>query len=200
MRVNRVDRIVLRALACAAFNIVACSAPSSTPQGYGNPSNGGNAGNGATGALGGASGTGQGGATGGAGGDGGTSGTGGSGGSGGASGTAVTGPMSMTLTKSEQGEFLEVSDGLIDGSALIFVTFRATISGRLDCTRARFTGALKNGTYGFLIFPGGSFEGPFNSQYDRPNTAFVGGTWQLAVANPPGGSCDGTWTANYVGP
>src|SRR5688572_27062607 len=38
----------------------------------------------------------------------------------------VTGPMSMTLTKSEQGEFLEVSDGVIDGSALIFVTFRAT--------------------------------------------------------------------------
>ena len=111
----------------------------------------------------------------------------------------VNGPITLKLEKSQTGEFLEVRDGLLDGTTNATFVFRANISGTLDCKTASFTGSLINGIYsGFLII-NGTFQGPLASNYDLLKFAFVGGTWTL-TANGIGGSCPGTWSADYTGP
>jgi hypothetical protein len=111
----------------------------------------------------------------------------------------VAGPISLKLVQSQQGEFLEVREGLLDGTANLFFVFRANISGKLDCRTSRFDGKLENGTYsGFLII-NGTFQGPLSSDYDRIASQFSNGVWSLAVDMGNGG-CNGTWTAAYMGP
>jgi hypothetical protein len=111
----------------------------------------------------------------------------------------VSGPISIRLVESTSGEFLEVRDGVLDGTANTFFTFRADVQGKLDCYRASFTGNLINGTYSGFLIVNGSFEGPLSSSYDSQSVALTSGTWQLKVA-VSGGGCTGTWSANYVGP
>ena len=111
----------------------------------------------------------------------------------------VSGPITLRLVQSQNGEFLEVRDGLLDGNANLVFIFRANISGKLDCKTVSFTGALINGTYSGFFVVNGTFQGPLSSQYDLLKYAFVGGTWQLTV-NGAGGGCTGTWSANYTGP
>jgi hypothetical protein len=111
----------------------------------------------------------------------------------------VSGPISMKMVQSQQGEFLEVREGLLDGTANIFFTFRANISGKLDCKTQKFDGKLENGVYsGFLII-NGTFQGPLSSDYDRIASQFANGMWALAVDMGNGG-CNGTWSAAYTGP
>jgi hypothetical protein len=111
----------------------------------------------------------------------------------------VSGPISLKLVQSQQGEFLEVREGLLDGTANLFFVFRANISGKLDCKTSRFDGKLENGTYsGFLII-NGTFQGPLSSDYDRIASQFSNGVWSLAVDMGNGG-CNGTWSAAYMGP
>ncbi len=112
----------------------------------------------------------------------------------------VTGPITLTLADSQQGEFLEVRDGVLDGTANAFFSLRADITGKLDCASAQFQGSLANGTYSGFLIVNGTFGGTMASQYDRVKFAFVSGIWSLAVVGPPGGTCDGTWSASYVGP
>jgi len=111
----------------------------------------------------------------------------------------ANGPITLKLVQSQNGEFLEVQDGLLDGTANVFFTFRANISGKLDCKTASFSGSLINGIYSGFLIVNGTFQGPLSSQYDLLKYAFVGGTWQLIVGGV-GGSCNGTWSANYTGP
>ena len=111
----------------------------------------------------------------------------------------VSGPITLKLVQSQQGEFLEVREGLLDGTANIFFTFRANISGKLDCKTQKFDGKLENGVYsGFLII-NGTFQGPLSSDYDRIASQFSNGVWTLAVDMGNGG-CNGTWSAAYMGP
>jgi hypothetical protein len=111
----------------------------------------------------------------------------------------VSGPISLKLVQSQQGEFLEVREGLLDGTANVFFTLRAEISGRLDCRAAKFRGTLERGVYsGFLVI-NGTFQGPLASDYDRVSSQFSNGVWTLAVDMGNGG-CNGTWSAAYVGP
>jgi hypothetical protein len=111
----------------------------------------------------------------------------------------VTGPISLKLVQSQNGEFLEVREGLLDGTANIFFTFRADISGKLDCKTQKFEGKLEHGVYsGFLVI-NGTFQGPLSSDYDRIASQFSNGVWSLAVDMGNGG-CNGTWSAAYQGP
>lgn len=111
----------------------------------------------------------------------------------------VSGPISLKLVQSQQGEFLEVREGLLDGTANWFFVLRADITGRLDCRAAKFTGTLERGVYsGFLVI-NGTFQGPLASDYDRVASQFSNGVWTLAVDMGNGG-CIGTWSAAYVGP
>jgi hypothetical protein len=111
----------------------------------------------------------------------------------------VSGPISLKLVQSQQGEFFEVREGLLDGTANWFFVLRAEISGRLDCRAAKFAGTLERGVYsGFLVI-NGTFQGPLASDYDRTSSQFSNGVWTLAVDMGNGG-CIGTWSAAYVGP
>lgn len=111
----------------------------------------------------------------------------------------VTGPITLKMVPSQQGEFLEVREGLLDGTANVFFTLRAEISGRLDCRAAKFVATLEHGVYsGFLVI-NGTFQGSLSSDYDRASSQFSNGVWSLAVDMGNGG-CNGTWSAAYVGP
>jgi hypothetical protein len=105
----------------------------------------------------------------------------------------------MRLVESTSGEFLDVSDGVLDGTANTFFTIRADVRGKLDCYKATFSGNLINGTYRGFGLINGTFEGPLSSTYDHQSVALTNGTWQLKVA-VTGGSCTGTWSATYAGP
>jgi hypothetical protein len=111
----------------------------------------------------------------------------------------VSGPISLKLVQSQQGEFLEVREGLLDGTANVFFTFRADISGRLNCRTSKFDGQLEHGVYSGFLVVNGTFQGPLSSDYDRSASQFSNGVWSLAVDMGNGG-CNGTWSATYVGP
>jgi hypothetical protein len=111
----------------------------------------------------------------------------------------VTGPISMKMVQSQQGEFLEVREGLLDGTANFFFIFRASISGKLDCRTSKFDGKLENGTYSGFFVINGTFQGPLSSDYDRIGSQFSNGMWSLAVDMGNGG-CNGNWSAAYTGP
>jgi hypothetical protein len=110
----------------------------------------------------------------------------------------VSGPISMKMVQSQQGEFLEVREGLLDGTANLFFTFRADISGRLNCRTSKFDGQLEHGVYSGFLVVNGTFQGPLSSDYDRAASQFSNGVWTLAV--DMGGGCNGSWSAAYVGP
>jgi hypothetical protein len=111
----------------------------------------------------------------------------------------VSGPISLKMVQSQQGEFLEVREGLLDGTANVFFTFRADISGRLNCRTSKFDGQLEHGVYSGFLVVNGTFQGPLSSDYDRAASQFSNGVWTLAVDMGNGG-CNGTWSATYVGP
>jgi hypothetical protein len=113
----------------------------------------------------------------------------------------VTGPVEIILTESQNGEFLEVSGGTLNGAAFIAITFTGKISGKLDCQTKQFEGQVTNGSFGIQPFPpGGYFQGPTSATYSAAGPALVNGTWQFSVQNVQGapyGTCDGTWTVTY---
>jgi hypothetical protein len=121
----------------------------------------------------------------------------------------VTGPIELTLLESQNGEFLEVSGGRMDGAALLAIAFTASLSGQLDCQTGAFVGNVTDGSYGLPpppppLVPGppfGYFEGPTHATYSPVGPALENGTWDFAVKNAAGveqGSCAGTWNATFV--
>jgi hypothetical protein len=118
-------------------------------------------------------------------------------------GLLITGPIDFKLQQTQNGEFLEVSGGTLDGLALLAIHFKADISGQLSCGTGAFAGDLVNGSYAIDPFPaGGTFNGPMNgfSTNTAPCTGTcLGGTWALHETGAAGtghiGTCAGTWTA-----
>lgn len=118
-------------------------------------------------------------------------------------GLPISGPIDFTLEQAQNGEFLEVSGGTLDGLALIAIHFKAEISGKLNCGTGAFAGDLVNGSYAIDPFPaGGTFNGPMNgfSTNTSPCTGTcLGGTWALHETGAAGtghiGTCAGTWTS-----
>ena len=120
-----------------------------------------------------------------------------------AGGLPITGPIDFTLQQSQNGEFLEVSGGTLDGLALLAIHFKATIVGKLSCSTGAFAGNLENGSYAIDPFPaGGTFVGPMSgfSSSTPPCTGIcLSGNWALHETGAAGtnhiGTCAGTWTA-----
>jgi hypothetical protein len=118
-------------------------------------------------------------------------------------GIPITGPVELTLSQSQDGEFLEVSGGTLDGHALIAIHFTADIHGKLDCSTGVFQGTLENGSYAVDPFPsGGTFNGPLTASTTMTppcSGTCLNGTWALHETGAAGtnhiGTCAGTWTA-----
>lgn len=116
----------------------------------------------------------------------------------------VAGDIDLTLTKSANGEFFDITGGKVSGVADLLFPFAADVKGTLNCTTVKLeNGFLSNGTYVVGVFPY-PFEGPLDASYDKLTHAFTSGTWTVGEpkwTTPPalyGGS--GTWQANWVGP
>jgi hypothetical protein len=106
----------------------------------------------------------------------------------------VTGPVSFTLEPSMDGEFLEVRDGQLDGTAAEYnVAFESLLAGQLDCETNSFSAAAQDGSYtdGFLLV--GTFLGTLDGRLDRP-TQTLTGTWSLTTPEAAI-TCVGPWSA-----
>jgi hypothetical protein len=112
------------------------------------------------------------------------------------------GPVTLTLTKSQNGEFLEISGGhlqLSDPDGL--AELQADIVGKLDCRTNALEGKTVDGVYGpgeANLLPAGTFEGEVSGTLDRAH-ATLRGTWKVtweALGFP--GTCNGPFTASWM--
>ncbi len=112
--------------------------------------------------------------------------------------TDVSGPITMTLQKSMNGEFLEVANGDLNGFAVGIVSFIAQLVGKLDCTTQKFQATALNGAYGLFdakVLPLGTLDGTLDGTFDN-QALTLSGIWALTEAS--GGTCTGPWTASYT--
>jgi hypothetical protein len=113
----------------------------------------------------------------------------------------VTGPVAITLEESQDGEFLEISDGKLEGVAQLIFGFRAELQGKLECATRRLDATAVNGAYGFgdpAVLPLGTFQGALGGVLDAA-TAALAGDWDLSVTGGgAGGFCKGPWQANWA--
>jgi hypothetical protein len=114
----------------------------------------------------------------------------------------VTGPVEFELTRSQNGEFLEISQGRIEGFAALFVNFAAALSGKLDCSTNSLNAAAQDGIFGFgsaSLLPAGTFVGTLTGMLDRSTTT-LSGQWNITPGGDlaQGGECIGPWTAQWV--
>jgi hypothetical protein len=107
-------------------------------------------------------------------------------------GFPLTGPVRFTLEQSENGEFLEVTDGLLEGE-VGEIRFTANLEGALDCSSNAFEADAVDGTYtdDFLTF--GVFDGTLDASLER-SSQLLNGTWSLTAAGYP--PCVGPWSAH----
>ncbi len=112
-------------------------------------------------------------------------------------GILVTGPIVMTLTESENGEFLEITDGRLDGNTFGIINFTSALSGRLNCATREFGAQAEMGLWG-PILPVNPFDGVLSARYDGL-TSTLSGEWALNEMLTMG-ICSGPWTARRVGP
>lgn len=113
-------------------------------------------------------------------------------------GTIVTGPIVMTLTKSASGEFLEITDGTLEGATALIIGFRSKLSGRLNCATKEFGARAEMGLWGIGLALTNPFDGVLTAQYDDV-TSTLTGDWALNEMLTMG-ICTGPWNAHRVGP
>ena len=102
------------------------------------------------------------------------------------------------LERDDDGEFLVVTGGRLEGTANLTFPFSADIIGTLDCGTLEFDAMLVNGTYN-VFGTDYFFEGPLTGDYDKATHSFINGEWHVTEADPTvvaGG--DGTWTTTWV--
>jgi len=112
-------------------------------------------------------------------------------------GILVTGPIVMTLTESENGEFLEITNGKLDGNTGLIINFTSALSGRLNCATREFGARAEMGLWGPIV-PVNPFDGVLEARYDDV-TSTLTGTWALNEMLTMG-ICSGPWNARRVGP
>ncbi len=109
-----------------------------------------------------------------------------------------SGPITLEFKKSADGEFLELANAKLDGSANDTLGFTADLNGKLDCSTLELTATLSNGVYGLgspILLPGGDVNGTVSGMLD-PQTGQLTGTWSLySSAAGTNFSCDGSWQA-----
>jgi hypothetical protein len=106
---------------------------------------------------------------------------------------AFTGPVRFTLERSANGEFLEITDGLLEGDAE-GILFTSELAGQLDCTTNAFEADAIDGTY-TGAFANGTFTGTLEAELDR-QTQTLSGTWALTAEGQA--PCVGPWSATRV--
>jgi hypothetical protein len=112
----------------------------------------------------------------------------------------ITGGIDFTLNQGMSGEFLEIAEGHVTGTADagILVPFNADIIGTLNCSTGQLENAgLVNGSYDVATVLH-YFEGPVTGTYDRNTSAFTLGTWSVVEPAAPGSGGSGTWRAGWV--
>lgn len=112
----------------------------------------------------------------------------------------LTGPVSITLVESADGEFLEITDGDFAAVANGLVGARAQIRGRLDCSTLMLNATAEDGMWAIgdpdlPVVPGGALEGDITGTLD-PVSGTLSGDWTFG--DPALGDCPGTWSARYV--
>jgi hypothetical protein len=115
----------------------------------------------------------------------------------------VFGNVMHRLEEAATGEFFEIKDGRVEGTAevlvLLQVPFEADFVGELDCATSQLRNAyLRNGRY-TVDTTTYEFEGPVEALYDRLANQFINGTWSVQEPTPGYGG-DGTWTSRWTGP
>jgi hypothetical protein len=114
-------------------------------------------------------------------------------------GLLVTGPVTLEFERSMDGEFLELTDGRLEGLALASWGFVAELEGRLDCTTLEFEAHATSGLYGLGLpigVPAGTFGGTLSGTLDR-QTLQLSGEWEL-VDDLGTKGCDGPWMASFT--
>jgi len=121
-------------------------------------------------------------------------------------GTAhIMGPVELTLAESQNGEFLEISDARISGYALLFLNFKATLAGRLECTTRKLDAMAIDGAVGLgsaELLPVLGFSGQLSGELSAAGDV-LSGTWSFPVTLGDGsqlGTCIGPWTATRMQP
>jgi hypothetical protein len=114
----------------------------------------------------------------------------------------ATGPVVFTLQKSQNGEFLEITDGHIQGLADEIFDFHATLNGQLDCSTNMLAGMAVDGMYGLgdaNALPVGAFQGTLGGTLDRTSVT-LSGDWNMMITDGLGadGACVGPWTATWM--
>lgn len=112
----------------------------------------------------------------------------------------VFGNIELVLNETQDGEFLSIGEGTLDGLALELFPFSATVSGKVDCDTAKLEdGYLSNGVYIVGVLPY-TFEGPITADYDTLTSSFVNAQWDVGepdyATHTYGGS--GTWQATWT--
>jgi len=116
----------------------------------------------------------------------------------------IKGPVELTLAKSQNGEFLELSDAHIEGFALFVFNFRAELAGRLECATRRLDAMAARGSVGLGdadLLPVLGFEGQLHGALDETGDV-LSGEWSFPVSTSTEelGVCTGPWTATRMVP
>lgn len=129
--------------------------------------------------------------------------------------------LQIDLAEGGGGEFLTVTGGKLNGTALAIFPFEAEFAdGSLDCATGLFQARVINGSYVVFFdgFYGGKvtyqFEGEIVARYDAATQSLVDGRWSVSEGGtpPPAISPDqpppvfppaqaggtGTWTAKWM--
>lgn len=121
-------------------------------------------------------------------------------------GTPLQPGLSFTLEQSASGEYLEIRDGVMVGTADGLFPFRGTITGTLNCQTLKFEATLEGyyslGVDGIGMF---RFVGPLLADYDPVTHSMINATWDVAeydfaTGTPRPDICGGAgvWTAEWV--
>jgi hypothetical protein len=113
----------------------------------------------------------------------------------------VTGPISLELEKSANGEFLQIADGEFSAIAQLFFGLRAQLKGNLDCKTLQLSATTVGGMWALgdpnmPLLPGGTFDANVQGKLD-PQSRSLAGQWQVISGTIPG-TCTGEWSATYT--
>jgi hypothetical protein len=112
--------------------------------------------------------------------------------------TVLTGPVTLTLQRSMDGEFLEIADGQFDAVVESIIGAHASLRGKLDCRTSQFEAELFDGVWvvgdpAMPFLPGGTLEGHILGTYQDST---LSGMW--TIADPALGECVGNWDASWT--
>ncbi|MFI5308472.1 MAG: hypothetical protein ACHQ53_14030 [Polyangiales bacterium] len=112
----------------------------------------------------------------------------------------LMGPVSLTFTKSMDGEFLVITDGAFEAVGNDLIGGKAKITGKLDCSSLTLTAMAVDGEWTIgdpnaPLLPGGGLEGDITGTLD-PTTGTLSGRWSFA--DPQLGACPGTWSVMHA--